>query len=130
MIEDGDEVESIGVSVVRDANAVVVIVSGEVDLLTANELLDALTAQVEKHRGRLIVDLDAVRFLSSSGLSALALADRAAREHCVDLRVVATSRVTLRPLQITRMTEQLAVFGSRADAMADMSETVPSRRIC
>ena len=130
MIEDGDEVESIGVSVVRDANAVVVIVSGEVDLLTANELLDALTAQVEKHRGRLIVDLDAVRFLSSSGLSALALADRAAREHSVDLRVVATSRVTLRPLQITRMTEQLAVFGSRADAMADMSETVPSRRIC
>lgn len=130
MIEEGNGVGPIAVDVLHEGGAVVVVVSGEVDLLTANELLDALLDQVDRKHGRLIVDLDDVQFLSSSGLSALALTDRAARENSVDLRVVATSRVTLRPLQITGMTEQLAVFASRADAMAEVSATAPSRRIC
>jgi anti-sigma B factor antagonist len=129
MSEADNEVEDLAVDVVREADAVVVVVSGDVDLLTGNQLLDALISEVDRHEGRLIVDLDAVRLLSSSGLSALARADRAARERGVDLRVVAPSRITLRPLQITGMTEQLAVYASRADAMAEVAGTVPSRRI-
>ncbi|OZM78291.1 STAS domain-containing protein [Pseudonocardia sp. MH-G8] len=124
------EVE-VDVEVVREAGAVVVVVSGEVDLSTGSELLDALISEVDRHQGGgpLIVDLDGVRFLSSAGLSALAQADRAAREREVDLRVVSSSRVTLRPLQITGLTGRLAVFADRADAMAYGSADAPSRRI-
>lgn len=96
---------------------VVVAVAGEVDLLTADQLRDALMETVERHQ-LVVVDLSAVGFLSSSGLAALTLAHRAAVAVGADLRLVATERVTLRPLQITGLTEQIAVFGSTAEALA------------
>ena len=114
-----DDVMSVDIS--RQGGAVMIAVEGDIDLLTAARLSDALNAGLAEAPDVLVVDLDQVSFLTSVGLTALALAQRAAREQGVDLRVVATSRTTLRPLQITGMTEELAVYGSRRDALAGCS---------
>ncbi|MBV8993981.1 MAG: STAS domain-containing protein, partial [Pseudonocardiales bacterium] len=66
----------------------------------------------------MVVDLEGVGFLGSMGLTALALTERVAREQGVELRVVATSHATLRPLEITGMATDLAVYASRAEALA------------
>lgn len=58
----------------RGDDAVVVTVAGEVDLLTARELMEALE-QVWKDRpdlGTVVIDLSGVSFLGSSGLGILA----------------------------------------------------------
>jgi anti-sigma B factor antagonist len=121
--------EPMPLEVLRDGPVSTVVVAGEVDLLTADHLRDTLMEQVAARPEVLVVDLDAVEFLSSMGLAALALTQRAAHETGVVLRVVASTQVTLRPLQVTSMTDQLAVYASRAEALAGGSGAEPSARI-
>ena len=100
---------------------VVLSVAGEVDLLTADRLSAALEAEVDRH-ALVVVDLTAVGFLSSSGLAALALAHRAAVAAGHVLRLVAGNRVTLRPLQITGLAEEIAVYATVPEAVAGSAD--------
>ncbi len=100
----------------------VIAVAGEIDLLTADRLSEALAEALARDT-LVVVDLSAVEFLSSSGLSTLALAHRSAPAGH-ELRLVAADRVTLRPLQITGMVEEIAVFTSVADALAGVGAVV------
>jgi anti-anti-sigma factor len=116
--QDTDE-EMMSLTVLHDGRAAIVAVTGEIDLATAATLRDALSAELAAGPDVLIVDLDGVEFFTSVGLTTLALTQRSAEERGVALRVIATSRATLRPLQITGMAEDLALYASRADAIAD-----------
>ncbi|NMH99501.1 STAS domain-containing protein [Pseudonocardia acidicola] len=109
----------------REGDAVVVVVGGEIDLVTGARLGDTLTAELTAGPKVLVVDLEQVRFFTSVGLTALALAQRMAQERGVDLRVVATTRTTLRPLQITGMVDDLAIYPSRTDALSGCSGAEP-----
>jgi anti-sigma B factor antagonist len=102
-----------------------VVVAGEIDMLTAARMQETLIAQLRPCPKMMVVDLDGVCFLGSMGLTALALTQRVAREQAVELRLVATSRATLRPLEITGMACDLAVYPSRAEALADGSGSGP-----
>ena len=99
---------------------VIIAVAGEIDLLTADELTEALATEVARH-ALVVVDLTAVDFLSSSGLAALALAHRAAVEAGHELRLVAGNRVTLRPIQITGLADEIGVFASLPEAVAGVA---------
>ena len=115
----------ITIDVVPVEDCVVVAVAGEVDLLTADQLRGSLMTVVERYPV-VVVDLAEVQFLSSTGLAALTLAHRVAVASGNQLRLVATDRVTLRPLEITGMTTQIAVFDSTDDAMAGGDRPDPS----
>lgn len=99
---------------------VIIAVAGEIDLLTADQLTEALATEVAR-QALVVVDLTAVNFLSSSGLAALALAHRAAIEADHVLRIVAGNRVTLRPIQITGLADEIGVFASLPDAVAGVA---------
>ena len=100
----------------------VLAVDGVVDLHTAPTIRHALAEALNRGPRRLIVDLSLVQFLNSAGLEALLAAHRQAAPR-TDLRLVATTRATWRPLQITRLHEQLIIHTSRAQAI-----TAPARR--
>jgi anti-sigma B factor antagonist len=118
-VQQGMDEDMMSLTVLHDGGTVIVAVTGEIDLATAASLRDALTAELAAGPDVLIVDLDGVEFFTSVGLTTLALTQRAAKERGVALRVIATSRATLRPLQITGMADDLALYASRADALAD-----------
>lgn len=107
------------------AAAAVVVVAGEIDVLTAARVQETLFAQLSPRPEMMVVDLEGVCFLGSMGLTALALTERVAREQGVELRVVATSRATLRPLEITGMTAELVVYASREQALAGSCDSGP-----
>jgi len=96
---------------------VVVAVDGDVDLCTAPMLHDVLEANLSRAPRRIVVDLSLVRFLNTAGLAVLLDAHRRAGPG-TDLRLVATTRATWRPLQLTRTDERLVVHTSRAAAIA------------
>jgi anti-sigma B factor antagonist len=106
--------------------------AGEIDMLTAARMQETLVAQLWSRPETVVVDLEGVGFLSSMGWTALALTERVAREQALQLRIVATSRATLRPLEITGMASDLAVYPSRAKALAGRSgigpDSVPAPR--
>lgn len=97
-------------------------VEGEVDVLTAPNLREALERAVDERPQLLVVDLSAVGFLGCAGLSVLVAAhQRAGWRTC--LRMVATEQVTVRPLRLTGLDEYLAVYGSVHDALTDPVST-------
>lgn len=88
----------------------VVVVAGEVDLMTA-PLLDTVVAdQCASLPALLILDLRAVTFLGSSGLGSLLVAREAAATIGAHLRLVCAGPSVLRPIDLTGLTELFEVY--------------------
>lgn len=101
----------------RHGRTLVLVLDGDIDLHTAPTVREALESALAEAPRRLVVDLSAVRFLNSAGLAVLLDGHRAAASR-TDLRLVATTRATWRPLQITRAHEHLVIHSSRAAAVS------------
>ncbi|WP_103337811.1 STAS domain-containing protein [Amycolatopsis sp. CA-126428] len=98
--------------------ALVLAVAGEVDLLTAAQLTDAVTAALARLPPVLVIDLAAVTFLDSSGLSVLAQAHADGGRDTI-VRVVAVEEsMAHRAISLTGMHQLLPVFASTVDALA------------
>jgi anti-sigma B factor antagonist len=94
---------------VSSSDAVVRITAvGEVDSSSAPLLRTELDTVLDGGQlEELVVDLDGVTFLDSAGLSVLAGAHRRATAAGVRLRVLASGRAVIRPLQITGLWDLL-----------------------
>lgn len=102
---------------VRHQNGAVILqVSGEIDLLTAPQVEEAVMPLVRQQPSMLVVDLSGVSFLASAGLKLLVAAQQASGAG-TRVRVVANDRHTFRPIEITGLSEQIAVYPSLADAL-------------
>lgn len=97
-------------------SATVVDVAGELDLHTARELDEALKAA--EGAETVIVDLSKVDFMDSTGLSVIVSAVAGARAHGGAIRVVSTSDKITKVFTLTGVDQQVAMFGSRAEALA------------
>jgi anti-sigma B factor antagonist len=115
--EDG-ELEDLRITVESRGSAVVLAVAGELDMLTANQLAQAIATALEARPQILVVDLSKVEFMASAGMNVLAAASQAAGS-TTQLRVVAVGNVTFRPLRIAGLTEHLAVVKSLDDALRE-----------
>lgn len=97
---------------------------GEIDLLTAPRLRSAVEALLAAHPRRIVLDFTHVTFLAACGLHVLADAAAAAQEQSMSrqpmsLRVVAANRAVLRPVQLTELSELLALRATLAEALDD-----------
>ena len=99
----------VSLSVVTTDTSARVSAAGEIDSTSAPHLHAELEARLDEGVRELIVDLDGVTFLDSAGLCALAAVHRRARAEGVTLRVLASQRAVIRPLQITGLWDLLGV---------------------
>ena len=81
--------------------------SGEIDSTTAPLLNTHLTELLDAEVRELVVDLQGVSFLDSAGLCVLATVHRRAARQDARMRVLASSRAVIRPLQITGLWDLL-----------------------
>ncbi|TWE22707.1 anti-anti-sigma factor [Prauserella muralis] len=105
-----------------DSGVVLAHVVGEVDLLSAPRLREWVQQQVTPP-GALVLDLDRVGFLGSAGLSVLAELAEQSSQRQLTWAIVATSRVVLRPLEVTGLVDQMPVFSSVSDALAAVTRS-------
>ncbi|HEY4021503.1 MAG TPA: STAS domain-containing protein [Pseudonocardiaceae bacterium] len=96
-------------------DAIVLTVAGEIDMTTAPALEDAVRQSLAERPARLVIDLTGAEFLSSAGIAVLVLAHRNGAG--VALRVVASDRVVLRPLELTGLIGDLAIYSSLETAL-------------
>ncbi|HEY1970622.1 MAG TPA: STAS domain-containing protein [Pseudonocardia sp.] len=87
-------------------------VVGEVDMLTSPDFREAITEQLAARRQRLMIELDGVDFLGTSGLAVLVEARERAANSSVDLWLVCTTRNVLRPLEIAGLTDLFHITDS------------------
>jgi anti-anti-sigma factor len=98
-----------GVTIEERDSAVHVVLTGELDISTAQRLEDDLR-RVEAERPELIViDLKQLAFLDSTGLRLLITADARAREDGRRLAILRGNEMIQRVLRLTRLDERLNV---------------------
>lgn len=104
------------VDVEQRGTAVVLHVTGELDLVTTPILSEACTAALQSRPPVLVIDLTGVTFLASVGMSAIVAAHEAGGEQ-TKVRVVGGSRDTLRPIRVTGLDNLLSVYPDLPSAL-------------
>lgn len=105
-----------GIRVRDSAGWVVVEVSGDLDLGNAWAFRDTIARLLEQGRSRLVLDLDHVRVIDSTGIGLLIAArQRSVQNGCV-VRLVVSHRRHLTMFRILGLTKVFEIFGSRPEA--------------
>lgn len=107
------------------AGVVVVGVEGEIDVDTADIVLDALRLGFESGCPAVVADLTEVSFFGSTGISTLITAHELAEDYSAKLHVVAPHRAVKRPLQVTGVADVLSLHDSVDEALSAL-KPVPS----
>jgi anti-anti-sigma factor len=99
----------------------VVSASGELDMLTAPQLRDAVQSALSKNPSGLIVDLTHVDFLGSAGMQVLMEAHNQTGGTETRFAVVADGSATSRPLKITGIADLIDLFSALDDAVDNLT---------
>jgi anti-sigma B factor antagonist len=103
------------------AGRVVIAVGGEVDMLTSPQLRATVLEFVGGAAGTelVVLDLDQVSFLGTSGLAALIEVREAAHTAGVELRLACSARRVLRPLAIAGLVALFDIHDTVDEALRD-----------
>ncbi len=104
------------IDVETDGQKCVVTLDGEIDVYTAPWLKDALVEQLEAGCVYLVVDMDQVAFIDSSGLGVLVGALRRAKERSGAVRLVCSRENVLKIFRITGLDKVFPIFSSVEEA--------------
>jgi anti-sigma B factor antagonist len=96
----------------------IVSVGGEIDVYTAPKLRDKITELVAAGAHDLVVDLEAVEFLDSTGLGVLVGGLKKVRAHDGSLQLVCTQDRLLKIFRITGLAKVFAIHDSAEAAIA------------
>jgi anti-sigma B factor antagonist len=96
----------------------VVSVYGEVDVATAPDLRERLIELINEGHHRLVLDLEGVDFLDSTGLGTIIGALKRARTHGGDLRLVCTETRITRLFEITGLDKAVPLLPTLDAAVA------------
>jgi anti-sigma B factor antagonist len=96
----------------------VVEVAGEIDVYTAPRLREQLVELVNGGSYHLVIDLEGVEFLDSTGLGVLVGGLKRVRAHDGSLRLVCTQERILKIFRITGLTKVFSIHDSVDAAVA------------
>ncbi len=96
----------------------VVDVAGEVDVYTAPRLRELLIDLVNKNNYQLVVNMDEVEFLDSTGLGVLVGAVKRVRAHDGSVDIVCTQQRILKIFRITGLTKVFGIHETVGQAIA------------
>jgi anti-sigma B factor antagonist len=98
--------------------ATIIAVSGEIDVYTAPKLREKLVSLVDSGNYHLIVDMEGVEFLDSTGLGVLVGGLKRVRAHDGWIDLVSTQGRILRIFRITGLNKVFSIYDSVAQAVA------------
>lgn len=108
----------LAISTSEQDGGTVVIVGGEIDVYTAPLLRDALDQQIAAGRIQLVVDLDGITFMDSTGLGVLVGRLKLVRNRSGWLRVACTNERVLKVFRITGLDKVFTIRESVDEALA------------
>lgn len=115
---DADDQIALSLSTPGDKQTVIE-VGGEVDMVTSPHLRSAVLDQYAAGTELVVLDLDGVTFLGTSGLAVLIEVREAAHAAGVELRLACTARRVLRPLSIAGLVPLFDIHDTVDQALAE-----------
>jgi anti-sigma B factor antagonist len=100
-----------------EGDRTVVAVGGEIDVYTAPKLREQLVDLVNAGRYHLVVDMEGVEFLDSTGLGVLVGGLKRVRAHEGSLRLVCTQERILKIFRITGLTKVFPIHDTVSEAL-------------
>lgn len=98
------------VTLIQQEPVTVIAVQGSVDSLTADQLTQAFSQQIDAGHVQLVADFAGVHYTSSAGLRSLLIALKACRSKGGDFRVAAVQPAVLSVLSMSGFTNLIKVF--------------------
>ena len=109
---------SLSLTARAEGGRTVIEATGEIDVETAPQLGDKIAALVDEGSYDLVLDLERVEFLDSTGLGALIGGLKRVRSHDGSLALVCTQERILKVFRITGLTKVFPIHASVPDALA------------
>ncbi|WP_086830068.1 STAS domain-containing protein [Allokutzneria sp. NRRL B-24872] len=116
-LDPGQSEPLLHVRVTRTGAANVVTVVGELDMYSARELEEALTA-TDSDTAVVVADLDGVSFMGSVGLAVLHEAALRVAAQGVQLRLAVSTKPVTRALAVSGLTSEFSLYPSVREALA------------
>jgi anti-sigma B factor antagonist len=116
----------LGLDVTERDGYAVLSVRGEVDVYTAPKFRERLIELVSDGKHRIIVDLEGVDFLDSTGLGVLVGGLKRLRSHDGDLLLVCTQSRILKVFEITGLTKVFSIYKTVDEAVGEAPDLVGS----
>jgi len=107
-------------------DSTVVAVGGEIDVYSAPKLREKLISLVESGSYHLIIDMEQVEFLDSTGLGVLVGGLKRVRAHDGWIDLVCTQGRILRIFRITGLSRVFSIYESVAEAVAAHADPPPA----
>jgi anti-anti-sigma factor len=107
---------------------VVVALRGELDVSTAPELRERLSAILARDPASLILDLSGLEFMDSTGISVLVAAEQRADPRGWTFSLAGPQKLVGRVLSITSLDRYFRIFPTVEDALRAGRETGPAGR--
>jgi anti-sigma B factor antagonist len=98
--------------------ATIIAVGGEIDVYTAPKLRDKITELVNGGHHTLVIDLEKVEFLDSTGLGVLVGGLKKVRAHDGSLELICTQDRLLKIFRITGLAKVFVIHDSADGALA------------
>ncbi len=106
-------------SVREELGGIVVSFAGEIDLEHSPTARKALLDSIERiRRGRIVVDLEAVSYIDSSGIASLVEAFQKARQQGTPFGLAVVSPAVRRVLELSRLDKVFAIHESIEEGLA------------
>ena len=107
----------------------IVAVHGECDLVSAPELRDALTRELEEDdRSGVVIDLSRATVFDSTSLGMVVLALKASRASGRKLGIVASTPAVRLPFEVAGLDKLVPIFATRGDAILATRESANGDR--
>lgn len=98
--------------------AIILDVSGDIDLYNSPEIRKTLLESLrDKNAKRVVVNLQAVRYIDSSGVASLVEALKRARELNMRFILFGLSNAAREVLELSRLIKVFEVYGTEAEAL-------------
>ena len=98
----------------------IIALTGEVDVYSAYKLRETIKDLVEEGRYDIVVDLERVAFLDSTGLGVLVGGLKRVKHHQGELGIICDQERILRIFRITGLTKVFPIYRSREDLLANI----------
>ncbi|PKQ17152.1 MAG: anti-sigma B factor antagonist [Actinobacteria bacterium HGW-Actinobacteria-7] len=93
-----------------------VVIKGELDVYSAPRLKEELVARLDSGCNQLVLNMEGVGFVDSSGLGVLVSALRRARERDGGVRIICTKENILKIFRITGLDKVFPIFSDGEEA--------------
>ncbi len=100
-------------------SATIIVIGGEIDVYTAPRLRDRISELVGEGVYDLILDMEAVEFLDSTGLGVLVGGLKKVRAHDGSLQLICTQERLLKIFRITGLAKVFTIHATAAAAVAN-----------